>query len=98
MRIVLGTGVKTDLAEAERYYGAISPNLGADFRAQAAEAVRTIATRGGGDHVGPHGFRCRRCVRFPYLIYYEIEGDVLRILGIVHERKHPDYLKLRLDE
>ena len=98
MRIVLGTGVKTDLAEAERYYAAISPDLGTDFRAQAADAVRTIAARQGGDHVGPHGFRCRRCVRFPYLIYYEIEGDVLRVLGIVHERKHPDYLKLRLDE
>ena len=97
MKLVLSSEVKNDLAEAERYYEAVSAALAADFRTEAAAAVRTILQRGGGDHVGPHGFPCRRCARFPYVVYYEIEANVLRVLGIVHERRHPDYLKLRLE-
>jgi plasmid stabilization system protein ParE len=97
MKLVLSSEVKSDLAEAERYYEAISGALASDFRAEAAATVRTILQRGGGDHIGPHGFPCRRCVRFPYVIYYEAGTDVLRVLGIIHERRHPDYLKLRLE-
>lgn len=98
MRVVFSAAVATDLADAERYYAAISPKLGSDFRVEAATAVRTIVARGGGDHVGPHGFPARRCERFPYVVYYEIEGEVVRILGIVHERRHPDYLRLRMGD
>lgn len=74
----------------------ISPNLGEDFHARVKEAVRTVLVRGGGDHVGPHGFRCRKCRPFPYLVYYELEGEDLFVLGLVQERKHPDYLKTEL--
>jgi len=49
----------------------------------------------GGDHVGPHGFPCRRCRPFPFLLYYHIEADTLHVLGLVHERRHPNFLKER---
>ena len=97
MKLVLSSEVKNDLAEAERYYEAISENLALDFRAEAAATVRSILHRKGGDHTGPHGFPCRRCPRFPYVVYYEIQNETLRVLGIIHERRHPDYLKLRLE-
>jgi hypothetical protein len=62
------------------------------------EAVRTIIVRCGGDHFGAHGFRCRKCRPFPYLVYYELDGDELFVLGLVQERKHPDYLKSELQK
>jgi hypothetical protein len=31
------------------------------------------------------------------VVYYEIEGDSLYILGLVHERRHPDYLRENLE-
>ncbi len=54
--------------------------------------------RRGGDHVGPHGFRCRKCRPFPYLVYYELDGEALYILGLVQERKQPDYLQTELEK
>jgi hypothetical protein len=62
------------------------------------EAVRAVIKWKGGDHVGPHGFPCRKCRPFPYLIYYQIENDNLYVLGLVHERRHPDHLREGLEE
>lgn len=97
MKVVFSSVFKRDLLEAETRYATISPKLGDDFHERAKEAVRTIIARNGGDHVGSHGYRCRKCRPFPYLIYYEITGDVVYVLGLVQERKHPDYLKKALE-
>lgn len=96
--MVFSSVFQRDLLEAETRYAAISPRLGDDFHERAKEAVRTIIVRNGGDHVGPHGFRCRKCRPFPYLVYYEFEGEILYVLGIVQERKHPDSLKKALED
>jgi hypothetical protein len=98
MRVVFSSVFKRDLLEAESRYAAISLKLGDDFHERAQEAVRTILARNGGDHVGPHGFRCRKCRPFPYLVYYEITGDVVYVLGLVQERRHPDHLKQALGD
>jgi hypothetical protein len=98
MRVVFSSVFKRDLLEAETKYAAISPKLGDDFHERAKEAVRTIIVRNGGDHVGPHGFRCRKCRPFPYLVYYEFDGEILYVLGLVQERKHPDSLKKALED
>jgi hypothetical protein len=96
MSVRFSSVFKKDLLEAETRYAATSPKLGEDFHARVKEAVRTVVVRGGGDHVGPHGFRCRKCRPFPYLVYYEFEGEDLFVLGLVQERKHPDYLTTEL--
>lgn len=98
MTVRFSSVFKRDLLEAEGRYLAISSRLGDDFHARVKEAVRTIIVRNGGDHVGPHGFRCRKCRPFPYLVYYELEGDDLFVLGLVQERKHPDYLTRELQK
>ena len=98
MRVVFSSVFKRDLLEAESRYAAISLKLGDDFHERAQEAVRTILARNGGDHVGPHGFRCRKCRPFPYLVYYEITGDVVYVLGLVQERRHPDHLTQALGD
>jgi hypothetical protein len=77
-----------------RYFAA----FGQDFKERVKAAVRTIVRWEGGDHVGPHGYPCRRCHPFPYLLYYQIDAGVLCVLGLVHERRHPNYLKKRLGE
>lgn len=92
MRIVFSALFERDFADAQSRYADISPQLGANFRERVKANVRVILQWKGGDHVGPHGFRCRRCRPFPYLIYYEIEAETLYVLGLVHERRHPDYL------
>ena len=98
MKVIFSTLFKRDLLEAESRYSETSPRLGEDFHERVKEAVRAIIKWQGGDHVGPHGFPCRRCRPFPYLVYYEIKGVRLHILGVVHARRHPDYLREKLSE
>lgn len=45
---------------------------------------------------GPKAFPCRRATPFPSYICYSIVGDTIYFLGLVHERRHPDFLKERL--
>ena len=71
------------------------PNASAEIHERVKEVVRTIIARNGGDHVGPHGFPCRACRPFPYAVCYLIEKDSLHVLGLVHDRRHPDFLKAR---
>ncbi len=98
MTPVFSSLFKRDLLEAETRYSAISTRLGDEFHGRVKEAIRAVIQWKGGDHVGPHGYPCRRCRPFPYLVYYMIEGDVLYVLGVVHARKHPDYLHKNLEE
>ena len=96
MKVVFSTFFREELRTATDRYAAISPRLGEDFAARVKSAVRTVRLWQGGDHVGPHGFPCRLCRPFPYLLYYELEGDTLYVLGLVHERRHPGFLKREL--
>lgn len=98
MRVVFSSLFKKDLLDAETRYGDISPHLADDFHTRVKEAVRAVIRWKGGDHVGPHGYPCRKCRPFPYILYYQIDNDVLYCLGLVHERRHPDYLRQNLDE
>ena len=96
MKIVFSSLFKRDLAEEEARYERISPRLGQEFRGRVEEATRAVIRWKGGDHVGPHGFPCRRCRPFPFLVYYTIEDDALYFLGLVHEQRHPEFLKRKL--
>ena len=98
MKVIFSSFFKRGLLEEETRYATISPRLGADFHERVKEAVRVVVKWKGGDHVGPHGFPCRRCRPFPYLLYYQIENETLYVLGLVHERRHPDYLRENLEE
>jgi plasmid stabilization system protein ParE len=93
VRIVFTAEYKQDLREARRYYAGISQARADDLRDQVKEVIRTIVERNGGDHVGPHGRS-----PYPYLVYYRIVGEMLYILGLVHERRHPEHLRRGLRE
>lgn len=98
MRAVFSSRFKADLAKEEAKYEAASPNLGKRLRKRVAEEAKEIIRKNGGDHIGPHGHPCRRPSPFPYYIYYAIRGDTLYFLALVHERRHPHFLKQRKSE
>jgi len=98
LKVVFSALFKADLLREGTRYGAISPKLGDDFHDRVKETARVIAKLHGGDHAGPHGFPCRKCRPFPFLICYQIEGDTLYVLGLVHERRHPEFLEQKLAE
>lgn len=95
MKAIFSFHFKQDLVDAETRYFSISERLGCDLHERVKNTVRTIIRWQGGDHVGPHGFPCKRCRPFPYYIYYQIEEDKVYIIGLVHESRHPDSIRDR---
>ncbi len=96
MNAVFSTRFKADLLQAEETYGEISDRLAGELRERVAGQAREIIRWQGGDHVGPHGFPCRRTKPFPFFVCYEVRNDTIYFLALVHERRHPDFLKGRL--
>ena len=95
MNAVFSSLFKKDLVEAETRYYSISDRLGSDLHERVKNAVRSIIRLEGGDHVGPPGFPCKRCRPFPFSICYQIEGNTVYFIALVHEARHPDFIKDR---
>ena len=95
MNAVFSSHFKEDLLEAETRYYSISDRLGSDLHERVKNTVRTIIRLEGGDHVGPHGFPCKHCRPFPFYICYQIDGDTVYFIGLVHEARHPDFIAQR---
>ena len=93
MKAIFSRQFRDDLAREEGKYGEISERLAGVFHERVAGKTREIIRWCGGDHVGPHGFPCRRLKPFPFYICYQVKGDTIYFLGLVHERRHPDFLK-----
>ena len=93
MKAVFSSRFKTDLLAAEKRYEKISKSLVRSLRKRIASQAREIIRRGGGDHLGPHGYPCRRAKPFPFYIYYKVDSDTIFFLALVHERRHPAFLK-----
>ena len=93
MKSIFSRQFRDDLTREEGRYGEISERLAGAFHERVAGQAREIIRWGGGDHVGPHGFPCRRTKPFPFYICYHVQGGTIYFLGLVHERRHPDFLK-----
>jgi plasmid stabilization system protein ParE len=88
-RVVLSRLADAEVTEASEWYDLQALNLGLEFLDQFKKDAQAIAE-------GPlrwpvFGGSVRRYVmtRFPYLIYYEVEPDLVRILRVVHGSRDP---------
>ena len=93
MKAIFSRQFREDLAREERKYAEISDRLAGAFRERVAGQAREIIRWRGGDHAGPHGCPCRRTKPFPFYIYYQVQNNTIYFLGLIHERRHPNFLK-----
>lgn len=93
MKAIFSRRFCDDLLRETDRYREISERLAGDFHERFAGQARELIRWCGGDHVGPHGFPCRRTKPFPFFIYYQVKSDTVYSLGLVHERRHPKFLK-----
>jgi plasmid stabilization system protein ParE len=96
VRLIYHPDAEAELLEAVRFYERSVPGLGDRFLHEFDAAV-AIQEAPGRWHIVEAGVRRYVMRRFPYGIYYRIEGDQLRILVVKHHSRHPDYWKYRLD-
>lgn len=84
------------MAEAMEYYDRASPGLGLAFLSEVERTmVRIMRDPEAWTKVSAH---CRRCRtrRFPYGVFYSIEGDLVLISAVLHLRRDPASWRSRI--
>jgi hypothetical protein len=96
MKVEFLSTAETELVEAVSYYNEQRDGLGDQFATEVKQTITRILrfpdawTRLSG--------RTRRCCtkQFPYGIVFQVRGDMLLIVAVMHLRRHPDTWKSRL--
>ncbi len=96
MKAIYHPEFKASYDEAFAWYAGLSAQLSDRFRSEVRSGVSRVMEGRVTDAPGPHGFRCYRCKRFPYLIYYEIHGDAVLFLAVLYVGRAPGFLKAQL--
>ena len=98
MRLIYHPDAEKELVEAVRFYEQKVLGLGDRFLRAFDGAIAEIQMSPGLWRVIEDDVRRFVMRRFPYGIYYRLEGDDLRILVLKHHSRHPSYWRYRLDE
>jgi len=98
MRLVLRRAAKRDLAEARQWYEERRAGLGQEFLSCIETTLSVISSY-------PYGFprtdpRVRRATvdRFPYGIFYSIDGETIRVLAVLHNARGAHWWKSRAED
>ena len=89
---------EADIAEAALWYEDQRPGLGREFVAQVDAVLRLIRQ----DptrlrvHYPPEEVRRVLIKRFPYHVYYYLQGQTVRIFAVVHASRHESAWKRQL--
>jgi len=87
-----------DVVAIEDWYDAQQEGLGGEFREALDELLRRI---GDNPLAYPERYRGNRRAmlrRFPYVVWYRIDGEISVVLACVHGRRDPSLARARLRE
>ena len=96
MRVEILSAAEAELVDAVSYYNGQSEGLGFEFAAEIKQTIARILQFP--DAWTQLSMRTRRCrtKRFPYGIIYQIRGDVILIIAVMHLQRRPDTWRSRL--
>jgi len=97
LRVVITPETGLDIAEAKEWYDSQETGVGekfySAFRGRLGEGLKSpLSPRAW----GRQKIRKIKIPKFPYAIYYEIAGEELRVIAVVHGARNPKYLNYRL--
>jgi toxin ParE1/3/4 len=73
------------------YLRAAGPRAALAFDIELDAAVTLALQQPGIGTPGVQGSRSLRLERFPYTLHYRVDGDLLVILAVAHQRRKPGY-------
>jgi plasmid stabilization system protein ParE len=99
MKIVFHDQAKTDLDKAAAFYEQQEKGLGREVYSFLAKQIEQLPDRAGTHLFLGHCYRAVLQGRFPYyLVFYQIEGQQLRILAVLDGRRNPRRNQQLLDK
>jgi plasmid stabilization system protein ParE len=87
---------EADLAEAFEYYETQLAGLGHEFVATVEQQLERIVGNPAQYQVRHRGVRRGVMRRFPYAVFYLVEGEAVVVLAIEHQARDPEHWKQRL--
>jgi len=98
MEVEFLDSAEAELIEAIAHYNSESEGLGYEFAAEVRRTIERIVQH-------PQAWvslskRTRRCRtnRFPYGILYQVRGDMILIVAVMHQHRDPESWKTRLSQ
>jgi len=91
MRLIYHQAAEAELIGAARFYETRVRGLGREFLAEFERGVEAILEAPERCRIVSGDLRRYLMPRFPYGLYYRVEGDVVRLLVVKHHSQHPDY-------
>ena len=93
-RLVIRAQAETDLREAHGWYERQRAGLGAEFITEIEAALESLVCDPQRHTVYYRRFRRAFMHRFPYKLFYRLEGDRVIVFRILHARRdHPPLLR-----
>lgn len=98
MKVVFLDAASRELHDAANYLDGKRAGLGEQFLQQVKKAELIVERFPHGGH--PLGPRLRRIAlpRFRYVLIYRLRDDIVEVIAISHERRHPRYWRSRLSD
>ena len=92
MKVEYHPAIEKELREIIKYYNKCSHGLGIEFLNQFEQQILKIASMPTKWTTIETNIRRSLMRRFPYVIYYRlVKKDMLRVMVIKHQRRHPNY-------
>ncbi len=95
LRAVIRAEAKRDIREARKWYRKISPLLADDFVAAVEEAINSAKERPAAYQLVHRSFRRVVLRRFPYSLFYDLMGERLVVVAVLHQARDPELLEER---
>jgi plasmid stabilization system protein ParE len=97
MRVLVLHEASEELSTAAEWYENERVGLGGDLLAEASRALREIAASPTRWPFVPRSRVVRRFLlsRFPYIVYYDIRDEQVRVLAFGHTSRRPGYWRSR---
>ena len=100
MKLVVLHQASEELSDAAVWYENERVGLGADLLAEAARALKKITANPTTWPLVPRSHVVRRfpLARFPYVVYYTVDDDLVRVFAFGHTSRRPGYWRDRLEK
>jgi plasmid stabilization system protein ParE len=97
VKIEILDAAQDDLIQGFRFYEDREPGLGSYFLDCLSSDIDSLLLFAG---IHPVIFGLHRCLskRFPFAIYYSLEGKLVRVLAVLDCRSSPSWLRARLQD
>ena len=88
---------RTEVTEAQSWYGERSAIAAVGFAREIARAVRLITEAPNRYPLADHGTHRFPLRRYPFSMFYRITDKVIEIVAVAHQKRRPTYWAERAD-